>query len=248
MHFVVLIAGLGSRLGDLTKERPKCLIEIDGKTILERLLEQAEETGEFTDIIVLTGYMSETINEFIDGWNQRENGLRIRAVHNPNFYKTNNGYSLWCAKDVIKNAFVLCDGDLVLDTTILKRIVYGDNTSKETSLVAVDMQSKLDAEAMKFTRNENGFINKLSKEISIFEGEGESIGLCRITTKDVTEIFYYLDKMIKEGMLNDYYERAFQEYLLQGWKPKVIDIGDLSWVEIDDELDFQRAQLKFEIQ
>ena len=72
MHFVVLIAGLGSRLGDLTKERPKCLIEIDGKTILERLLEQAEETGEFTDIIVLTGYMSETINEFIDGWNQRE--------------------------------------------------------------------------------------------------------------------------------------------------------------------------------
>lgn len=54
--------------------------------------------------------------------------------------------------------------------------------------------------------------------------------------------------MIKEGMLNDYYERAFQEYLLQGWKPKVIDIGDLSWVEIDDELDFQRAQLKFEIQ
>ena len=78
--------------------------------------------------------------------------------------------------------------------------------------------------------------------------EGESIGLCRITTKDVTEIFYYLDKMIKEGMLNDYYERAFQEYLLQGWKPKVIDIGDLSWVEIDDELDFQRAQLKFEIQ
>ena len=87
MHFVVLIAGLGSRLGDLTKERPKCLIEIDGKTILERLLEQAEETGEFTDIIVLTGYMSETINEFIDGWNQRENGLRIRAVHNPNFIK-----------------------------------------------------------------------------------------------------------------------------------------------------------------
>lgn len=72
MHFVVLIAGLGSRLGDLTKERPKCLIEIDGKTILERLLEQAEETGEFTDIIVLTGYMSETINEFIDGWNQRK--------------------------------------------------------------------------------------------------------------------------------------------------------------------------------
>ena len=70
-----------------------------------------------------------------------------------------------------KNAFVLCDGDLVLDTTILKRIVYGDNTSKETSLVAVDMQSKLDAEAMKFTRNENGFINKLSKEISIFEGK-----------------------------------------------------------------------------
>lgn len=245
MKFVILVAGVGSRLRPLTDEKPKCLIEVGGQSILERLLTQAIQTQAFTEALLLTGYRSEAIESFASDWNQRVGVLPVRTVHNPKYEETNNGYSLWCAKDLLAEGFVLSDGDLVLEEALLDLVAKCDLPDGSHSLLAVDQQSRLDAEAMKFITNSEGHVVGLSKDISVEEGEGESIGLCRIGAPDVQAIVDHLDVLVQTGQVNEYYERAFQEYVTQGWTPAVLDIGHYGWVEIDDQTDLERARSRF---
>jgi len=74
---------------------------------------------------------------------------------------------------------------------------------------------------------------------------GESIGLCKMNPEDVPGIVEHLKRLVEQGELNEYYERAFQELIKEGWQLKVVDVGDLRWVEVDDHNDLARAALQF---
>lgn len=239
MRLVILVAGVGSRLRPLTDDRPKCLVEVNGKTILARFLEQAEEVGAFQEVVLITGYLHEQIAAFTEQWGQGHQ-LPVRLVHNERFDETNNGYTLLCAQEFLRDGFVLTDGDLLLDTEILRRVA-----AHPESHLAVDMQSKLDEEAMKFVLDEAGFVTELSKEITVERGLGESIGLCKMNPADVPGIVDHLARLVEQGEENEYYERAFQELIKLGWQLKVVDVGDLRWVEVDDHQDLARAAQQF---
>ncbi|GIM44848.1 nucleotide sugar-1-phosphate transferase [Collibacillus ludicampi] len=240
MRLVILAAGIGSRLRPLTDHQPKCLIKVGDQSILERLLIQAEQLkGRFEEAVVITGYLHEQVEKFVEQWN-RAHDLLVRIVHNESYDRTNNGYSLWCAREFLIDGFLLVDGDLLLDPQVLDRV-----SRSETSVLAVDMKSRIDEEAMKFVLDKNGHIVRLSKEIPLQEGDGESLGLNHIVREDAQAIVEHLTKLVDAGIVNDYYERAFQEYLKEGWKLGVIDIGDLPWVEVDDQNDLKRAVEKF---
>jgi choline kinase len=236
MRLVILVAGVGSRLRPLTDERPKCLVEVGGQTILNRFLKQAEETGAFQEVVLITGYRHQQIQEAVNEW-QRSHALPVRLVHNERYDVTNNGYTLLCAKDFLLDGFVLTDGDLLLEDGILRRVA-----ASEKSHLAVDMQMKLDEEAMKFVLDEAGFVTELSKEIPVERGRGESIGLCKINAEDALGVVDHLAKLVEQGEENEYYERAFQELIREGWKLRVVDVGDLRWVEVDDHNDLARAE------
>lgn len=240
MKLVILVAGVGSRLRPLTDDRPKCLVEVNGQTILGRFLEQAAATGAFQEVVLLTGYLREQVQAFVDEWSAAGNALPVRLVHNERYDETNNGYTLLCAQEFLRDGFVLTDGDLLLDGEILRRVA-----AHESSHLAVDMQMKLDEEAMKFVLDENGFVTELSKEISVERGRGESIGLCKITAADAGRVIDHLALLVEKGELNEYYERAFQEMIREGWNLRAVDIGDLRWVEVDDHKDLARAQQAF---
>jgi choline kinase len=239
MRLVILVAGVGSRLRPLTDDRPKCLVEIGGKSILSRFLEQAASTEAFEEVVLITGYRQEQIADFVKGW-QETHALPVRLVHNERYDETNNGYTLLCAHEWLKDGFVLTDGDLLLDSEILRRVA----THPESHL-AVDMQSKLDEEAMKFVLDADGYVTELSKEITVERGLGESIGLCKMNPADVPAIVAHLARLVENREENEYYERAFQELIREGWKLKVVDVGDLRWVEVDDHNDLARAEKVF---
>ncbi|MGZ4032335.1 MAG: phosphocholine cytidylyltransferase family protein [Tumebacillaceae bacterium] len=239
MKLVILVAGVGSRLRPLTDNKPKCLVEVGGQAIVARFLEQAVETKAFDEVVLITGYLHDQIAAFVDEW-QKTHDLPVRLVHNERYDETNNGYTLLCAQEFLRDGFVLTDGDLLLDAEILRRVA-----SHPESHLAVDMQSKLDEEAMKFVLDENGYVTELSKEITVERGLGESIGLCKMNAADVPAIINHLAKLVEQGELNEYYERAFQELIREGWKLKVVDVGDLRWVEVDDLNDMERANQIF---
>jgi choline kinase len=239
MRLVILVAGVGSRLRPLTDNQPKCLVEVGGKSIVSRFLEQAVETNAFEEVVLITGYLHDQIAAFVDEW-KKTHDLPVRLVHNERYDETNNGYTLLCAQEFLRDGFVLTDGDLLLDGDILRRVA-----AHPESHLAVDMQSKLDEEAMKFVLDEHGHVTELSKEITVERGLGESIGLCKMNAEDVPAIIAHLAKLVEQGELNEYYERAFQELIREGWKLKVVDVGDLRWVEVDDLNDLERANKIF---
>ncbi len=236
MRFIVLAAGTGSRLRPLTDDTPKCLITVAPQSILERLLEQACSTGRFSEAVVITGYLAEQVADFSDRWSAARS-LPVRLVHNRLFSETNNSFSLFLARDLLDEGFVLADGDLVLDPRILARVAASDR-----SCLAVDSSRALDAEAVKCELDDQRLVVGLSKEIPAHRAVAESIGLSRLDAGDARALIRHLSALVQRRELDEYYERAYQDMLADGWRPGLIDIAGLGWEEVDDHLDLEHAR------
>ena len=236
MRFIVLAAGTGSRLQPLTHDTPKCLITVAGRTILERLLEQADSTRRFSEAVVITGHLAEQVASFAHRWSAARS-LPVRLVHNERYMETNNGFSLYLAQHLLEEGFVLADGDLVLDPRIIARVA----TSGRSSL-AVDSSRALDAEAMKCELDDQRLVVALSKDIPAHRAAAESIGLSHLDARDAKAVTRHLAALVQRGELNEYYERAYQDMIVDGWRPGLIDVADLGWEEVDDQRDLERAR------
>jgi hypothetical protein len=112
---VLLAAGLGSRLAPLTDAVPKCLVAVSGVPILERLVRALDIHG-FRRLIIVTGYKAETIRGYLG---ERFGGIAVEYVLSPCFETTNNIYSLWLARRLIDEPFLLVESDVVFDEQLL---------------------------------------------------------------------------------------------------------------------------------
>jgi choline kinase len=236
MRFIVLAAGTGSRLRPLTHDTPKCLITVVRQSILERLLEQARSTHRFSEAVVITGYLAEQVADFSHRWSTARS-LPVRLVHNERFKETNNSFSLFLARHLLDEGFVLADGDLVLDPRILARVAASDRSS-----LAVDSSRALDAEAVKCELDDQRLVVGLSKEIPAHRAAAESIGLSRLDVGDAQAMTRHMTALVQRGEFDEYYERAYQDMLVDGWRPGLIDVAGLGWEEVDDHRDLEHAR------
>src|SRR3989338_6930889 len=110
MKAVILAAGKSSRLFPLTLNKPKCLLEVGGKTIIDRQIEAISQIG-IEDILIVTGYKKEVIMNTI------KDEARYREY--PDFEKTNNLHTLWSVRDELNNDFICLFSDLIFDTEII---------------------------------------------------------------------------------------------------------------------------------
>jgi choline kinase len=236
MRFIVLAAGTGSRLRPLTNDTPKCLITVAGQSILERLLEQAHSTRRFSEAVVITGYFAEQVADFSHRWSIA-GSLPVRLVHNERFAETQNSFSLYLARHLLEEGFVLADGDLVLDPHIIARVAASDR-----SCLAVDSSRALDAEAVKCELDDQRLVVGLSKDIPAHRGAAESIGLSRLDAEDAEAMTRHLTALVQHEEFDEYYERAYQDMLADGWRPGLIDVAGLGWEEVDDHRDLEHAR------
>src|SRR5690349_17685877 len=118
---VVLVAGVGSRLRPLTDDKPKALVEVSGKTILERAVAALSAHGVRT-LVLATGYRHESLERAMAG-----SDLEIVYRRNPEYERTQNSVSLALCRDVLDgSAFLKLDGDLLFDPSILERLDASD--------------------------------------------------------------------------------------------------------------------------
>ncbi len=111
MQAIILAAGMGKRLKDLTQDKTKCMVRVNGVTLIERMLHQLESLG-LKRIVIVVGYQGEKLKDFIGGL-----GIKtpVCFVDNPVFYKTNNIYSLSLAKGYMsEDDTLLLESDLIL--------------------------------------------------------------------------------------------------------------------------------------
>ncbi len=234
MTAVILAAGMASRLRPLTDDRPKCLLTVGSRCLLQRTVDSIVEAG-ISRLVVVTGYREAQIREFLTA---NYPSLDITFIENTIYQSTNNIYSLWLARPMVDGRdFLLLDSDILFDGRIIKRLLAHDG-----SVLALN-DHKLGEEEIKVIVDDNGQVTEISKTCSIEQAIGESVGIEKMTAPYSTALFRELEQMIeREGLDNVFYERAFERLIPQGHTFSVEDTTDLFSIELDTVDDFNQAR------
>jgi choline kinase len=230
---VILAAGMAKRLRPLTDTKPKCLLEVGGKTLLQRIVDAMADTG-ITEFVVVTGYRAEQIRDFLT---QRYPDFTIHFLHNADYEHNNNIYSLWMSGQVARGQeFLLMDSDILCDPETVAVVAR-----QETSALAVN-RHELGEEEMKVVVDADMHITEISKTCRPENALGESVGIEKMLADYSEALFRELDQMIvHEGLIDIFYERAFERLIPKGYTFKVIDTTRFFSFELDTPEDFEQA-------
>jgi len=230
---VILAAGMAKRLRPLTDHCPKCLLTVGEKTLLQRTVDAMLENS-INELVVVTGYCGEMIREFLT--THYPNTI-IHFLHNADYEHNNNIYSLWMTRNVVRGRdFLLMDSDILFDPAIVKRIL------QEPGTVLALNRHELGEEEIKVIVDGNGRVVEISKTCSIEAAIGESVGIEKMNTDYSEALFRELDVMIeKEGLIDIFYERAFERLIPQGHTFSIVDTTHFFSYELDTPEDFAQA-------
>ena len=245
---VILSAGMGTRLMPLTKEIPKTMLEINGMTLLERMIRNCIDAG-INKFIVIVGYNREKVTELCPQIAEKYD-IEIKAIANEKYDITNTSVSTYLASKFIEendlDDFVLINGDNVVDPKIISNIVASNNTG-----MIIDNFKELNEESFKLIIDDesfneertiaNGKINSIGKGLDIPSSTGEFIGVSKVVSDDVAEFNRILESLIEEDPQN-YYDFAFKDLSIIKTIDFVLTNG-LKWTEIDDHNDWEKAQI-----
>ena len=241
MTGVILAAGMARRLRPLTDHQPKCLLKVGGRTLLERTVDAMRQAG-ITEFVVVTGYLAEQIREFLTQYAAEHQDITFHFLHNADYEHNNNIYSLWMAGEVVRGReFLLMDSDILCDPAAVVRIAQ-----EPGSALALN-RHELGEEEIKVIVDANGCITEINKTCNPKDAMGESVGIEHMSTTYSTALYRELDQMIlNEGLIDVFYERAFERLIPQGHTFRVVDTTDYFSYELDTPEDFERAQQLWE--
>lgn len=236
MIAVILAAGMASRLRPLTNNTPKCLLDVKGRSLLERSMDALIGCG-INEFVIVTGYLNHMIKDFVA--KRYGESIRVNFIHNDVYETTNNIYSLWLAgKAVNGKEFLLLDSDLLYDPQIAKNVLASPSENVLTLI-----RHELGEEEMKVVVDVNGAIVEISKTCSPAAAAGESLGIEKIGAAYSTALYKELDKMMnQEHLENKFYELAFERLIPQGHTYTVLDASDYFSCELDTVADFENAK------
>ncbi|MCR5159874.1 MAG: phosphocholine cytidylyltransferase family protein [Prevotella sp.] len=236
---VILAAGMAKRLRPLTDERPKCLLTVGGKTLLQRTVEAMVAAG-IREFVVVTGYRGEMIREALNTCLPTE--ITIDFIHNADYEHNNNIFSLWLSMRHVKGReFLLMDSDILCDPEAVLRVAR-----QPESALALN-RHELGEEEMKVVVDHEMHIVEISKTCNPQDALGESVGIEKFSPGYSQALAEELDKMIVDEKLIDiFYERAFERLIPKGHTFRVIDTTDLFSYELDTPDDYYEAKKLFE--
>ena len=231
---VILAAGMAKRLRPLTDTQPKCLLKVGERTLLERTVDAQLAAG-INELVVVTGYRSGMIRDFLTNHYPT---LTIHFIHNADYEHNNNIFSLWMTRPYTDGKdFLLMDSDILLDPKLVKTIVEQAGTALALN------RHECGEEEIKIIVDSEDRVVELSKTCSIADAIGESVGVERIASDYSTALFRELEQMIeREGLIDIFYERAFERLIPQGHHFRVVDTTDFFSIELDTVEDFERAK------
>jgi choline kinase len=234
---VILAAGRGTRLEKMTDFIPKCLIEVGGNSLLERMLTQLEAI-EIQTVVIVVGYQADKIIQKIG---HTYGDLKIIYVQNEQWETTNNVLSLYLATDYLKTPFLLLESDLIFESSALESFTSNNSMAVEQfknfmdgTVVSLSDLNNVIQIYLKSSVDRPTDLGKLYKTVNIYSFVGSDFK---------NFIVPILKELLDEGRLDVYYELAFERALQRGLiKFKAIDFKDYKWAEIDDQKDWIRAQ------
>ena len=244
MQAIILAAGLGRRLGRLTRDNTKCMLPVNGKRIIDRMLEQISAAG-IRCVVIVVGYQRENLMRHIG--NRFDGCLEIVYVENPVFDKTNNIYSLALAKEYLCNDdTLLLESDLVFEQRMLQRILE----DPRPNLALVDKyETWMDGTMVKIDA-EGNILNFVPKKAFRYADVADYWKTCNIYkfSKDFSRHKYvpFLEAYCAALGNNEYYEQVLRLItLLNSSDLQALPADGCKWYEIDDVQDLDIAETLF---
>ena len=243
MKAIILAAGMGSRLKALTKDNPKCMVKVNNKTLIERVLLQLDKCN-LEEIILVLGYKKNVLKEFINNLGIE---TKISYIDNDIYDKTNNIYSLYMAKEeMLKNDILLLESDLIFDDGILKNLIA--DTNKNMTVIA-SYESWMDGTCVKLD-NENNVIDFVTSKKFDFNNTKDlykTVNIYKFSKEFNKYYIKFLEAYLSSNGENQYYETALETMInilpneLKGFVLK----DNQKWYEIDDKQDLDIAESIF---
>ena len=233
MKAVILAAGVGKRLWEITQHRPKCLIEIGGRSLLHRYLEILAGLG-IRRATIVVGYRQEMIRAAVE---RNACGVTVDFLVNDQFHRGSIS-SLWIARTALDDDVIVMDADVLFHRDILRRLV---ESSYENALLMDEMVRQTGEECMVVVAG--GRVIALTKKMpDRYDYAGEGVGFLRVRHADTAQMVESLRSHIDKGSWNMEYEDALQQFF-QTVKVGHEKIGGLPWTEIDFVEDVKKAEL-----
>jgi choline kinase len=231
MRGVILAAGRGSRLNGTAGDKPKCLVELGGMTLLERQIQALTAAG-IDDVVVVVGCQADRVRASC--------GARITYVENANYAETNSLYSLWTARALLLDGFVVLNCDVLFHPALLDDLIASHYDAALLIAYREAEQAPFGDEEMK-VRVDDGRVVDMSKTMDPALADGENLGIVKFGPQSAPHLVRILDRIIGEGRLREWAPHAFREYAQQ--RPlQAIGTRGYPWIEIDFPEDFRRAQ------
>jgi choline kinase len=226
---VILAAGRGGRLCGVVGDRPKCLARIGDSTLLERQIRSLHACG-IQQVAVVAGHRAADV--------QRVCGAATDVVHNSRYASTNSLYSLWLARDLLTDGFVVMNADVLFHPQLLSDLL----TSHYDDAVLVASRGR-DAcytdEEMK-VQVRGGLVTAMDKALTDAQTDGENVGIARFGAEGAAVLVEHMTRMVSAGDVRDWLPRAFDTFCRI--RPlHVVDTRGLPWIEIDYPEDYWRA-------
>ena len=249
MNAIILAAGKGERLRPLTENKPKCLVKLFGKSLLEWQIETFKKFG-IDDITVVTGYKSNLINS-----------PEIMCLENKKYGSTNMVETLFCAEEKLKNSTIVSYGDIIFEPKVLSTLIKSDSDfsivvdKNWLDLWKLRFKTPLD-DAESLQMDSEDFITEIGQKVeTIEEIQAQYIGLMKFQNEGIHILknFYRLSKEKAKSNKNPLnpnvlFTQSYMTDLLRGLvksghKIKAIPINN-GWLEIDSMNDFNLYQEK----
>ena len=241
---LILAAGAGRRLRPYTDTLPKALVPVDearGLTVIDLTLQNFAEVG-ITEAAIVIGYRGEAVRERRAAL-EAEYGVRLHLVQNDKAEEWNNAYSLWCARDYLRQGVILANGDTVHPVSVERALLAAREREGYAGRVvlALDTVKKLADEEMKVVWDAGDGVLSITKLMDPAEATGEYIGVTLIEPEAAEELADALRTTFERDP-QLYYEDGYQELVERGFRIDVEPIGEVPWVEIDNHDDLAKAR------
>ena len=231
MNYIILAAGVGTRLHPLTNENPKCLYKLDSKiTIIERTINTIQKFDHEGLITIVIGFQADKMRAVLKSYKN------INFVFNPFYKVTNSIASLWFAQEFLINDTTILNADIVFEKALCENLISQKMTG---SYVFIDSSIKTDGDYNVQVHDKN--ITVMSKELK--EYYGEYAGITKVDKLGSKKLRDEINYMVEHGYYDQWYENALVQMIFtEDFKLQYIDIADYNWTEVDNVDDLLQAK------
>ena len=243
MQAIILAAGMGKRLKDLTKNNTKCMVEVNGVTLIDRLLRQLDAYN-LKRIVIVVGYEGKKLIDYVNG---RGVKTPVIFVDNPVYYKTNNIYSLFLAKNYLcEEDTLLFESDLIVEDSVIKTLV---DDPRETLALVDKYESWMDGTCVKLSETDDivEFIPGKQFKFEEIKSYYKTVNIYKFS-KHFSKTHYvpFLEAYSNAMGNNEYYEQVLKIItMLDDPEIKAKRLNGELWYEIDDIQDLDIASSIF---